>query len=405
MPENVSHPYCKTEHRCRPTAEGEKPFWVSFDGGKELLAESDPPFESGSRPEHVEPDAAVPPPRTVVEGHSQMGAASNKPKKPRPAKLKSLSREGQSDAKGSWRRKYSNSTVALLFGLSGNRCAHPDCINKVIEDHTNFDSAAVNGHIAHIYSGSKTGPRSYVEAGFDSNLINDFENLLLLCRHHHGMIDNQPGTYTAEQLRSWKEMHLKRNSSIQISMLPESMMVHSIVGFGVQAFTADAKLIQIGHPETQSVPVASGSAQSTVIRTTTPYIFEFDNGFQYSIELTNFRFVCATGNRVSLLMFKTENGDEYPFSIYDHASMSWTVLPKFSAVKLENEKEIKIVGACMSTLALILLGCSWIMPEFFYVVAAGSMLVFGVLASSIQKLRRMLLRRVMQRLQVHVQFG
>ncbi len=39
------------------------------------------------------------------------------------------------------------------------------------------------------------------------------ENLILLCRNHHGIVDSQPEHYAAEMLREWKREHETRESS------------------------------------------------------------------------------------------------------------------------------------------------------------------------------------------------
>jgi len=98
----------------------------------------------------------------------------------------------------------------LLFGLSGNRCSHPDRINKIIENYTEFDEAAISGHIAHIFGSSELGPRPCNEDINDLASLDQFENLILLCRHHHGIIDIQPNTYTVEQLRAWEKQPFKK---------------------------------------------------------------------------------------------------------------------------------------------------------------------------------------------------
>src|SRR5690349_19471551 len=47
----------------------------------------------------------------------------------------------------------------ILFALSGNVCAFPECNRRLIEPATMNDDAAVVGHIAHIVGASRQGPR------------------------------------------------------------------------------------------------------------------------------------------------------------------------------------------------------------------------------------------------------
>jgi len=96
--------------------------------------------------------------------------------------------------------------VKVLFALSGNQCAHPDCTNTVIEPATEDSDAYVPAHICHIYAISENGPRGN-PAGLTQQKLNSAENLILLCRHHHGIVDGQPETYPATLLKEWKREH------------------------------------------------------------------------------------------------------------------------------------------------------------------------------------------------------
>ncbi|MBF0268775.1 MAG: hypothetical protein HQL44_09290 [Alphaproteobacteria bacterium] len=102
-------------------------------------------------------------------------------------------------------RKYTEREIKLLFGLSGNQCAHPDCTNPIISSATPESDKAVLGQICHIYAAADNGPRG--KPGLTEDERNGLDNLILLCGHHHILIDKQHETYPAETLKNWKQSH------------------------------------------------------------------------------------------------------------------------------------------------------------------------------------------------------
>lgn len=117
-----------------------------------------------------------------------------------------------SAAKSKSDRRYSPSTLGLLWGLSGNRCAFPGCPNHLIAEATEADEAKIVGHIAHIYASSDDGPRGRKDLKPKDR--DSYENLLLLCRHHHGVVDAQANTYTAADLQDWKRKHYENQRQL-----------------------------------------------------------------------------------------------------------------------------------------------------------------------------------------------
>ena len=102
-------------------------------------------------------------------------------------------------------RSYSIKTLKVLFALSGNQCAYPECTNNLIEQATKESDVLVTGHICHIYAVSEDGPRG--KSGLTNKELNSPENLILLCRNHHAIVDGQYQTYPADMLREWKRSH------------------------------------------------------------------------------------------------------------------------------------------------------------------------------------------------------
>lgn len=102
-------------------------------------------------------------------------------------------------------RSYTTKTIKVLFGRSGNQCAHPDCANPVIVQGTEASDDAVLAQICHIYAASDNGPRGNPDLTDEER--NSPDNLILLCGFHHPMVDTQFQDYPAELLRHWKRTH------------------------------------------------------------------------------------------------------------------------------------------------------------------------------------------------------
>ena len=79
-------------------------------------------------------------------------------------------------------RTYSQQTLKILWGRSGNRCSKPGCGNRLVIDATEVDLEAIIGQIAHIVGSSDSGPRS--DPAYPQERRDLPENLLLLCANH-----------------------------------------------------------------------------------------------------------------------------------------------------------------------------------------------------------------------------
>ena len=91
-------------------------------------------------------------------------------------------------------------TIKKLFALSGNLCAFPGCSLPMVES-----VGTVTGEICHIQARSRGGPR--YNASLSIKDRHAFENLILLCSHHHKIIDAQPEIYTTDTLIELKSIH------------------------------------------------------------------------------------------------------------------------------------------------------------------------------------------------------
>jgi hypothetical protein len=72
-------------------------------------------------------------------------------------------------------------------------------------DATPEDDESVVGDECHIISGKPSGPRYKPEFPIDQ--VDHYANLILLCRVHHKMIDDQSETFTADIIHKLKANH------------------------------------------------------------------------------------------------------------------------------------------------------------------------------------------------------
>ncbi|MCQ9148087.1 HNH endonuclease signature motif containing protein [Ochrobactrum sp. BTU2] len=93
----------------------------------------------------------------------------------------------------------SEKTIRRLFALSGNVCAFPNCSSPIVET-----AGTITGEICHIKAQSTGGPR------FDETQSEEerhsFDNLILLCRRHHKIVDTEPDIYSADALQHIKSI-------------------------------------------------------------------------------------------------------------------------------------------------------------------------------------------------------
>jgi len=97
-------------------------------------------------------------------------------------------------------------TLKLLFARSGNKCAFPRCAVAIIDGNT------VIGEVCHI-KGEKPGAARY-DANQTAAERHAYDNLILLCRNHHRVIDDDEEAYTVERLHKMKSDHEQRAAAM-----------------------------------------------------------------------------------------------------------------------------------------------------------------------------------------------
>ncbi|MDD2228921.1 MAG: hypothetical protein PHY48_05885 [Candidatus Cloacimonetes bacterium] len=89
--------------------------------------------------------------------------------------------------------------VKILFARSKNSCAYPKCYNAIVDN-----DGTVLGDICHINAAKPKGPR------YDENQTPEardgYENLVLMCKKHHKLIDANVQKYTSGVLLQYKQL-------------------------------------------------------------------------------------------------------------------------------------------------------------------------------------------------------
>src|SRR5262245_29100238 len=97
----------------------------------------------------------------------------------------------------------------LLWGRAAARCEFWGC-NKALWKSPVTQESVNLAQKAHIYAFSSGGARG--NKGLPKKLLNDFDNLMLVCHGCHQKIDKDKdgGRYSVAVLREWKAAHERR---------------------------------------------------------------------------------------------------------------------------------------------------------------------------------------------------
>lgn len=114
---------------------------------------------------------------------------------------------GQAPVETVLRAKLKRGTELSLVARAAGRCQFRGC-NEFLYRHPLTGEAGNFGENAHIVAFRRGGPRG--DAPNRPADIDDADNLMLLCRRDHKLIDDHEGRYTVEELRAHKTEHEAR---------------------------------------------------------------------------------------------------------------------------------------------------------------------------------------------------
>jgi len=96
----------------------------------------------------------------------------------------------------------SDKDIKLLWGRAGGRCSY---CNTDLTIKLQGNNDIVIGEMAHVIAKRENGPRGSEE--ISNEVLNRYQNLILLCNNHHEMIDKAPQSFSVEQILEWKRNH------------------------------------------------------------------------------------------------------------------------------------------------------------------------------------------------------
>jgi len=102
-------------------------------------------------------------------------------------------------------KSITSKTRKILWGRAGARCSFKGCQVELIQFDEKKIIGAIIGEEAHIIAQEKKGPRGQVP--IETERVNLYENLILLCPTHHTIIDQQPESYSVQALHEMKKEH------------------------------------------------------------------------------------------------------------------------------------------------------------------------------------------------------
>lgn len=135
----------------------------------------------------------------------------------------------------------SDKTRKRLWAKSGNRCA----ISKIelVCDPTGETDESIIGEECHICARNPEGPR--YNANLSEVEVDEYNNLILLSRNYHKIIDDNPTYYTSERLHNIKKSHeewVRKTLDFEIRNIKSTKYPESTISFLTRILTGSQLL-------------------------------------------------------------------------------------------------------------------------------------------------------------------
>jgi hypothetical protein len=145
-------------------------------------------------------------------------------------------------------------TRAVIWGRAGGRCSNPQCRRVLTYRPDETADPSLIGEICHIKAKSPGGPR--YDEDYPEEFRESYDNLLLMCRIDHKIIDDHPEIYSVEKLRAikaehetWVDSRLSEQEKDARSAREKYAVLVAVIEKQLRLDRADRWLSSMGHDE------------------------------------------------------------------------------------------------------------------------------------------------------------
>jgi hypothetical protein len=125
----------------------------------------------------------------------------------------------------------------VIWGQCAARCCM--CKKELLHEQSGQIPSLI-GEIAHIVGETKKASRGMCE--MSASARNEPSNLLLLCREHHKIVDDNPAKYSCDQLRQIKAEHLSWVAASLVKLRPWRSTISQLTYLNVPRLCEQAEL-------------------------------------------------------------------------------------------------------------------------------------------------------------------